>query len=142
VKKVAVPYHLGYVSPVFDVAKKLVTVAVADGKRQGREEVLLETADPFLRAQKLKSMSVDVVVCGTISRPYETALSAKGIEVIASVCGPLEEVLSALVNGTLDDERFLMPGLGRTRRNRRRSGRGQNPNRRKEEREEDGDRDR
>ena len=55
----------------------------------------LETADPFLRAQELKNLGVDVVVCGAISQPFEAALSAAGIKVIGFVCGPLEEVLSA-----------------------------------------------
>ncbi len=122
-KKVAIPHHLGHVSPVFDVARNLLTVSLDGGQEQGREEVTLQTADPFLRAQELKNLGVDVVVCGAISQPFETALSAKGIKVVGSVCGPLEEVLSAALNGTIEDARFLMPGLGGLRRFRGRYGR-------------------
>jgi predicted Fe-Mo cluster-binding NifX family protein len=123
-RRIAIPHHLGYVSPVFDVARNLLGVLVKDGREQGREEIVLQTADPFLRAQELKNRGVDTVVCGAISQPYEMTLSAKGIKVVRSVCGPLEEVLSAALDGTLEDARFLMPGFAGPRRQRRRYRRG------------------
>lgn len=121
-KKFAIPHHLGHVSPVFDVARNLLAVSIKNGQKQGREELALVTADPFLRAQELKNLGVDVVVCGAISQPFEAALSAAGLKVISFVCGPLEEVLSALLNGTIEDARFLMPGLVGPRRFRGRCG--------------------
>jgi predicted Fe-Mo cluster-binding NifX family protein len=122
ISKIAIPHHLGYVSPVFDVARNILTVSVRDGQGQEREEVALETVDPFLRAQQMKNLGIDVVVCGTISQPYEMALLAKGIEVRHSVCGPLEEVLSAVLQGTLYEPRFIMPGFAGPRRFRGRRG--------------------
>ncbi|OPY69982.1 MAG: hypothetical protein A4E57_00860 [Syntrophorhabdaceae bacterium PtaU1.Bin034] len=85
--KIAIPHHLGYVSPVFDVARNILAVSVRDGQELGREEALLESTGPFLRAQELKSLGVDLLVCGAISRPYEIALLSKGIEVRHSLCG-------------------------------------------------------
>lgn len=123
-EKVAIPYHLGRISPVFDVARNVLTVSLKDGQEQVRGEVALVASDPFLRAQELKSLGVDILVCGAISQTYETALSAKGINVIGSICGPLEEVVSAVLNGTLEDERFLMPGFAGPRRLRGRYGKG------------------
>jgi predicted Fe-Mo cluster-binding NifX family protein len=121
-EKIGITHHLGHVSPVFDVARNLLSVSIKDGQAEGREEVTLQTTDPFLRAQELRSLGMDVVVCGAISRPYETALSTKGIKVIGSICGPLEEVLWAFLNGTLEDAKFLMPGFGGLRRWRGRYG--------------------
>jgi predicted Fe-Mo cluster-binding NifX family protein len=115
-ERIGITHHLGHVSPVFDVARNLLAVSIKDGQAQGREEVTLQAADPYLRAQELKNLGVDAVVCGAISRPYEAALSTKGIKVIGSVCGPLEEVLWAFLDGTLEDRRFLMPGLTAMRR--------------------------
>jgi predicted Fe-Mo cluster-binding NifX family protein len=120
--KIAIPHHLGYVSPVFDVARNILIVSARDGQGQEREKVALETGDPFLRAQQMKNLGIDVVVCGAISRPYETALLAKGIEVRHSICGPLEEVLSAVFEGTLEDARFIMPGFAGPHRFRGRHG--------------------
>lgn len=120
--KIAIPHHLGYVSPVFDVARHLLTVSVRDGQGKEHEEVTLEAGDPFLRAQQMKNLGIDVVICGVISQPYEMALLAKGIEVRHSVCGPIEKVLSAAVAGTLEDARFIMPGFAGPRRFRKRHG--------------------
>lgn len=123
-EKVAITHHLGYVSPVFDVARNVLSVSIEDGQGQIRQELPLDTADPFLRAQKIKDLGVEVVVCGAISRAYEMALSSKGIKVIGSVCGPVEDVLSAFLDGTLGDSKFLMPGFTGQRRFRGRYGKG------------------
>jgi predicted Fe-Mo cluster-binding NifX family protein len=117
--KIAIPHHLGHVSPVFDVARNVLTVSVRDGQERGREEALLESVNPFLRAQELRNLGVDLLVCGAISRPYEMALLSKGIKLRHSICGPLEEVLSAALRGALGDARFAMPGFGGPRRFRR-----------------------
>lgn len=129
--RVGITHHLGYVSPVFDVARNLLSVSFRDGGEKARREATLEPADPFLRAQTIKDLHIDVVVCGAISRPYEMALSSKGIRVIGSVCGTVEDVLSAFLNGSLGDPKFQMPGLrgpgclrgGHGHRGRRRRGR-------------------
>lgn len=134
-----ITHHMGYVSPVFDVARSVLAVAIQNGQAGACEDISLATVDPFLRAQELKNLGVNVVVCGAISRPYEYALSAKGIRVIGSVCGRVEEVLSALLNGTLDDERFLTPGSTRPQRTiRRRCGRGRITKKQKKEQEGNG----
>lgn len=123
-EKVGITHHLGYVSPVFDVARKLLSVSIRDGRGQVRQEAAIETDDPFLRAQRIKDLGVDVLVCGAISNAYEMALSAMGIKVIGSVCGPIEDVLSAFLDGRLGDSKFLMPGFTGQRRFRGRYGKG------------------
>ncbi|HAR95654.1 MAG TPA: hypothetical protein DCR97_06800 [Deltaproteobacteria bacterium] len=116
-KRVGITYHLGYVSPVFDVARNLLFVSIRDGQEgYDRREATIETADPFLRAKKLEDLGVGVLVCGAISRVYEAALTRRGIEVISLVCGPIEDVLSAYFDGTLGDSRFAMPGFAQRRR--------------------------
>lgn len=102
-ERVGITHHLGYVSPVFDVARNLLSVLIRDGQGHDRREATLETADPFLRAKKIEDLGVNVVVCGAISRVYEAALRRKGIKVISLVCGPIEDVLSAYLDGTLGD---------------------------------------
>jgi predicted Fe-Mo cluster-binding NifX family protein len=124
-KKAGITHYQGHVSPVFDVARNLLTVTIRDGQEQGREDIVLDTTDPFLRAQELRDLGVDMIVCGAISQPYERALSAKDIKVIAFVCGALDEVLPALLKGQLEDGKFLMPGSSGPERYRRRCGREQ-----------------
>lgn len=117
--KVAIPHWQGRVSPVFDVANRLLLVDATDGQEAGRAEVPLTGIDPAQRAGELARSGADILICGAISRPLEAAVSSRGIEVIAQVCGQVEEVLRAFREGRLSDPGFLMPGCcGRRRRSR------------------------
>ncbi len=122
-EKVGITHYQGHVSPVFDVARHLLAVSIRDGLEQGREEFVLDSTDPFLRAQELKNIGLDAVVCGAISQPYERALSAKSITAVAFVCGALDDVILALLKGQLEEGQFLMPGSSGPRRHRGRRGR-------------------
>jgi predicted Fe-Mo cluster-binding NifX family protein len=127
VMKVAIPYWQGRVSPVFDSATRVVLVDVADGEGSARTDLPLTATDPALRVRELSAGGTDVVICGAISWPMESVLSSAGIQVIAQICGYVEEVLRAYLEGRLADPAFRMPGCcGRRRRfqGRRRHGRG------------------
>jgi len=124
--KVAIPHWQGRVSPVFDVAGNVLVVEVDDGVDQARRDVVFDVEDPQGRAARLTETGANVLVCGAISWPLEMAVSAVGIEVISQTCGDVECVLSAFIDGRLDQDAFLMPGCcGRRRqfRGRRRRGR-------------------
>ena len=117
VMKVAIPHWQGRVSPVFDAATRLLLVDVADGHESGRAELPLTATDPTQRAGELSRGGTNVLICGAISWPLEMAVSSAGIQVIAQVCGHVEEVLRAFFEGKLSDPAFLMPGCcGRRRR--------------------------
>lgn len=117
--KLAIPHWQGRVSPVFDVAGRLLVVAL-DGPEAGRrEEVAITEENPYARAALLNRMGVGVLICGAISRPLEMAVSAAGIEVLSQTCGEVEQVLAAYREGRVCQDRFLMPGCcGRRRRGR------------------------
>lgn len=126
VMKVAIPTWGGRISPVFDVAKRLLVVDVECSTEVGREDKVIEETDPGLRARRLAQLGVNVLICGAVSLPLEAMLVSAGVHLILHVCGPVEEVLQAFVSGRLTDQMFLMPGCcGRRRRVRgRRRGEG------------------
>ena len=121
--KVAIPFWQGRVSPVFDVATRLLLVEGADGRESGRSEVPLSATDPTQRAGELAGHGTTVLICGAISWPLEMAVASSGIQVVAQICGRVEDVLRAFLEGTLSDPAFLMPGCC-GRRQCVRSGRG------------------
>ena len=124
--KVAIPHWQGRVSPVFDVAGKVLVVEMRHGVEHARQDVVLDSEDPQRRVACLVRAETDVLICGAISWPLEMALSAAGIEVIPQTCGDVEQVLAAFAQGQLQENAFLMPGCcGRRRqfRARRRRGR-------------------
>ncbi len=115
--KVAIPQWQGRVSPVFDVAGNVLVVEVDGGVEETRRDVVFDVEAPQGRAARLIETGANVLVCGAISWPLEMAVTATGVEVIPQICGDVERVLAAFIDGRLDQGAFLMPGCcGRRRR--------------------------
>jgi len=108
--RIAVAVWRDRVSPVFDVAGSLLLVDLEDGAPLQRSDANIQEEDIVARVQKLSELGVDVLICGAISRPLETMLTAAGVKVIARICGGVEEVLDAHRTGRLGDRAFAMPG--------------------------------
>ncbi|MBN2243910.1 MAG: NifB/NifX family molybdenum-iron cluster-binding protein [Acidobacteria bacterium] len=116
--KVAIPLWQGRVSPVFDEANRILIVDISDGREQFRQEESLLSHNPFERARALPKLGVDLLICGMISQMQQNALDSAGIRVIPHICGTMEEVIAAFLDGRLENGAMLMPGCGRRRRNR------------------------
>lgn len=117
VMKVAIPTWNARVSPVFDVAKRLLVVKLDGHREVNREESAVEETQLMARAKRVTQLGVDVLICGAISMPLEAMLASAGVRVIPHTCGTVEDIVLAFASGQLTDETFLMPGCcGRRRR--------------------------
>jgi predicted Fe-Mo cluster-binding NifX family protein len=109
--RIALPAWEGRVSPVFDVARRVVLVDLDGRRERGREVVLLPGADPGARARGLEGHHVDVLICGAISQPVAQALASSGVTVVSGICGDVDLVLDRFLTGHLDEEPDLhLPG--------------------------------
>jgi predicted Fe-Mo cluster-binding NifX family protein len=108
--KVAIPTWRDRVSPVFDVAQQLLLVELIDAAVVSRQQVTLLETDPARRTRRLQDLQVQTVICCAVSQPLREAVVSCGIEVIDQICGNVDEIVAAYQNGTLDEERFAMPG--------------------------------
>ncbi|MGW8179342.1 MAG: NifB/NifX family molybdenum-iron cluster-binding protein [bacterium] len=108
--RIAIPFWMERISPVFDVAKDLLLVDIENSTELERQNKRVEEADLTRRAHYVDDLGVKVLICGAISRPLRLILEARGIEVIGQVCGNTEEILQAFLQGSLSDQAFLMPG--------------------------------
>jgi predicted Fe-Mo cluster-binding NifX family protein len=123
--KVAIPVYGDYVSNAFDFAHKLLLVDIENGKETERCEVELEGLSLPQRADKLKTLGVDVLICGALSRLLANMVTQSGIEILPYVTGNIENVLGAYMAGQLTRPEFCMPGCwlgGRRGLSRRRRG--------------------
>jgi predicted Fe-Mo cluster-binding NifX family protein len=111
--KVAIPVWEDKVSPVFDTATRLLVLQVENNREAGRFETLLEHKDLGRRCALVQGLGIDVLICGAISRHFSGMLAAGGVDVIAWISGPAQEVIDAFMAGSLLDSRFLMPGCNR-----------------------------
>ena len=115
--KIAIPIWNKRISPVFDVAEKVLILDVQNRIVRSRSERTLEQRDPFEKVGQLRTDGVKVLVCGAISRPVTVYAEAQGIRTIPFVAGDIEDVIKAYLEGRLASPGFLMPGCyGRQRR--------------------------
>jgi len=108
--KIAIPVYGDYVSNVFDFAHKLLLVDIENSKETNQSEVALESQSLPQRAGQLKSLGVDVLVCGAISRVLANMVTASGIQVLPYITGSIDDVLQAYLTGQLVKPEFSMPG--------------------------------
>ena len=124
---IAISNRFGSVSPLFDVSDRLDLIEIIHNKPVRRALITLKQREPFLRTREMAGMGIDVLICGAVSYPFETAITSTGIRILGFVCGELNAVIDAFIqNGSLD-RRFDMPGYCRPRqyhryRHRRRKG--------------------
>jgi len=100
------------VSPVFDFAHRILVVQCDDDEEQSRYRYEIPDESMAARAERLRELGVNVLVCGAISNPLAKMVSGMGITLIPWKCGLVEEVLVAYFSGTLEDPRFSLPGAG------------------------------
>jgi predicted Fe-Mo cluster-binding NifX family protein len=108
--RLAIPYWQGRVSPVFDEARWLLRVDVIQRRIAARTRQRLLSSDPWGRAREIAQYDVECLVCGAISRIFEVALCSAGISVFSQLCGSMDEVLHAFVEGRLKDPACHVPG--------------------------------
>jgi len=112
------------VSPVFDVAARLVLVRLKGQAELERKDVVLFEKQPDGIVRSLGELGIQVLVCGAISQGLQLALEQVGIRVVPRICGGLDSVIAAYRLGTLGQPEFAMPGCcGRRWESGRRRGR-------------------
>jgi len=110
----AIPIWQGRVSPVLDVAARLLLVRYVRGRETERHEVLLARHTLDGLCGRLRGLGVDRVICAALSDSLEHGLRQEGIAVTAGVCGEVEVVLQACRAGRLTKPVMTVPGA-RTR---------------------------
>lgn len=108
--KIAIPIYRDNVSNVFDFAHRLLLVDIESDKAVERSEVELKAESLPQRAGQLKSLGVDVLVCGAISQALANMVTASGIQVLPYVTGRVDDVLQGYLTGQLVQPQFTMPG--------------------------------
>lgn len=107
---IAVPSCQGRVSPVFDVAARLVLVEFVKAGEAKRREVVLFQKTPEGIVRNVLELGINLLICGAISRGLQQALQKAGIRVVAGICGEIESILAAYCAGRLASPGFAMPG--------------------------------
>lgn len=108
--KIAIPIFKSRVSPVFDTCTRLLLIDFKDDRECTREEFDLDSFSLRERLQVLEKNDVAVIICGGISDIFHALLSNSKILLINGICGNVDEIIKAHIDGRLDDPCFFMPG--------------------------------
>ncbi|EFI35402.1 conserved hypothetical protein [Desulfonatronospira thiodismutans ASO3-1] len=108
--KAAVSTWQDRVAPVFDVSNTIVVVDIESGAVSNRWSEYLDENDSSAKILRLAGLKIDMLVCGAISKSLCHLIAASGITVVPFVSGRVNEVIQALMDDRLNEERFDMPG--------------------------------
>jgi predicted Fe-Mo cluster-binding NifX family protein len=108
--RIAVPIFNCRVSPVFDTCTRLLLIEFENGREITRKEFDLDNFSFRERLQVLEKNAVSVIICGGISDVFHAILSNSNILLVCGICGNVNEVIKAHIDGRLDDPCFFMPG--------------------------------
>jgi len=118
--KAAFAYWENRIAPVFDIARQIKIVEVKAGQIVGESQEIFPNSLPSHKAALLAELGISTLVCGAVSGPVLDLVEAYGIRVIPFIAGDVSEVISAWLNGRINDTVFSMPGCGVRNRRRRR----------------------
>ena len=108
--KIAIAIWNDNVSSAFDFSAHILVVEIENDKELSRSQILLESQSPLQRVNQLKSLEVDSLICGAISRTLSEMITAADIQVLAYITGRIDDVIEAYVTGQLEQSQFSMPG--------------------------------
>ena len=108
--KIAIAIWNDNVSSAFDFSARILLMEIEDEKELSRSQILLESQSALQRVNQLKSLEVDVLICGAISRTLSEMITSADIHVLAYITGRIDDVIGAYIAGQLEQSQFTMPG--------------------------------
>lgn len=109
--RIALPIWEDKISPVMDTASRLLVIERSKQEKCTRYETTFHARHIAHKTRIIVGLGVEILICGAISRSFENMLSAAGVRVVYGLSGPVEAVMDAYFEGSLDPARFLMPGF-------------------------------
>ncbi|MBF0120660.1 MAG: NifB/NifX family molybdenum-iron cluster-binding protein [Desulfobacterales bacterium] len=101
------------ISPVFDVAKKILVLEIEKGAIVRENIEVFSCDNSSYKITKLIELKVHTLICGAISRQLLNMITMNGIEIIPFIAGEVKEVISAYLEGGLSISIFSMPGCSK-----------------------------
>lgn len=118
-KVVAITVWQGRISPVFDVAEEILLYRIPVSGAVTRMTVYLEEGSVYQKVDTLLLHKVTVLICGAMSRFAAGIISSHSIEVHSFRAGGVEDLIAGLSSGSIEAERFSMPGCICKKKNKR-----------------------
>ncbi|OPY07863.1 MAG: hypothetical protein A4E66_01960 [Syntrophus sp. PtaB.Bin001] len=106
----AIPVCGQDIALVFDDADCLLLIKTEEKVFHKKERLRCAGSSMIERANQLRYLGVNLLICGAVSRPLQRMIEASGINIIPFVRGNAMEIFEAYSRNSLDDQRFFLPG--------------------------------
>lgn len=116
-EKVAFTYWDNRIAPVFDTATNILVLEYENGTIINRYERILPQNNFYEKKEILKSLNIDNLICGAISKQLFRHLKIDNITIYPFISGELETIIKAWENKELTEQKFTMPGCCCRKRN-------------------------
>jgi len=107
--KLAIPEFNGRLSPTFDFCRNLLVVEVSPGEQPRITDLDLSGLEGCQRACFLKTLKIDTLICGGISRELAEDVREHGVRIVPWLSGEILEILDAYFQDRLPDPRWALP---------------------------------
>jgi predicted Fe-Mo cluster-binding NifX family protein len=114
--KLAIPELNGRVSPTFDFCRNLLFVELSSGESPRITDLDLSGLQGCQRACFLKTLKIEILLCGGISKDLEEDVREHGVQVVPWLSGDIMEVLGAYLEDKLPDPRLTLPSRTASRK--------------------------
>lgn len=108
------------ISPVFDSARRLLIANIENDQVIDREYEAFNPQSVSRLGEMLKSLEIEVLICGAISQTPSSIIEASGVKLISFVGGKIDDILESYAKGIGIVPEFSMPGCGKQFRRKRR----------------------
>jgi predicted Fe-Mo cluster-binding NifX family protein len=108
--RIMIPVRKGRVSPVFDVARRVLIVDVGESGEVELSREWLEQVNGHVQPGQLVELGTDLLICGVMTSSLEEAIMSAGITIVGQVCGAVHEILRAFLRDAIGECDFLIPG--------------------------------
>lgn len=115
--KIAVTIWGNRISPVFDSARTLLVVQIEDSHITRQFYTPFDPESPVHLITTLKSLEIDTLVCGAISRKPADLISEQNIHLLSFVTGNVRRFLDSFAKGQTVGKKHMMPGFSPGYRN-------------------------
>lgn len=110
-------------APLLDTAEEYMLADTEQGRVLKTEAVRYPGVSPEGILSRLKEAGTGIIVCGAVSRCLQMEAVRMGFSLVPFVSGTAEEVLAGWLDGSLNTDRFALPGCrGSAPRGNRRRG--------------------
>ncbi len=106
----AIPICGEDIALIFDDADFLLLIKTEEKGFHKEERLRCAGSSMIERVNQLRSLGVNLLICGAVSRPLQRMVEVSGINIIPFVRGNAMEVFEAYFRNSLNDQRFFLPG--------------------------------